>query len=92
VGHVTRILGDKMLVDVNEQTVKHYQDARLCENTGPPKSINEEGAFLLRIMDTAGDVLRVRLRKRNLLKQNDSPLAKPVQQIETGPHKSPHRC
>lgn len=25
VGHVTRILGDKMLVDVNEQTVKHYQ-------------------------------------------------------------------
>ena len=25
VGHVTRILGDKMLVDVTEQTVKHYQ-------------------------------------------------------------------
>jgi integrase len=67
VGHVTRVLGDKMLVDVNEQTVKHYQDARLRENTAP-KSINEEVGFLLRLMDTAGDVLRARLRKKSLLK------------------------
>lgn len=67
IGHVTRILGDKMLVDVTEQTVKHYQDVRLRENTAP-KSINEEVGFLLRLMDTAGDVLRVRLRKKNLLK------------------------
>src|SRR6185437_12306698 len=56
-----------MLVDLNEQTVKHYQDARLRENT-PPKSINEGLGFLLRLMDAAGDVLRVRLRKKNLLK------------------------
>ncbi len=67
VGHVERILGDKMLVDINEHTIRHYQDARLRENTAP-KSINEEVGFLLRLMDVAGDVLRVRLRKKNLLK------------------------
>jgi hypothetical protein len=42
-------VGDKMPVDVNEQTVKHYQDARLREHT-PPKLINEEVGFLLRLM------------------------------------------
>ncbi len=67
IGHVKRILGDKMLVDINEHTIKHYQDARLGENTAP-KSINEEIGFLLRLMDVPGDVLRVRLRKKNLLK------------------------
>lgn len=35
VGHVQRIVGDKMLVDINEHTIKHYQDARLRENTAP---------------------------------------------------------
>jgi len=65
--HVTRLLGDKMLVDINEETVKGYQEARLREKTAP-KSINEEIGFLLRIMDVPGDVLRVRLRKKKLLK------------------------
>ncbi len=66
-GHVKRLLGDKMLVDVNEDVVKEYQEARLREKTAP-KSINEEIGFLLRIMDVQGDVLRVRLRKKKLLK------------------------
>ena len=66
-GHVTRLLGDKMLVDINEETVKGYQEARLREKTAP-KSINEEIGFLLRMMDVPGDVLRVRLRKKKLLK------------------------
>jgi len=66
-GHVKRLLGDKMLVDVNEDVVKEYQEARLREKTAP-KSINEEIGFLLRIMDAQGDVLRVRLRKKKLLK------------------------
>jgi len=66
-GHVKRLLGDKMLVDINEETVKGYQEARLREQTAP-KSINEEIGFLLRIMDVPGDVLRVRLRKKKLLK------------------------
>jgi integrase len=67
VGHIKRLLGDNMLVDVNEQTVKGYQDARLREKTAP-KSINEEVGFLLRMMDVPGDILRVRLRKKKLLK------------------------
>jgi hypothetical protein len=56
-----------MLVDINEETVKGYQEARLREQTAP-KSINEEIGFLLRIMDVPGDVLRVRLRKKKFLK------------------------
>src|SRR5215472_9542056 len=55
VGHVRRLLGDKMLVDVNEETVKEYQDARLREKTAP-KSINEEVGFLLRMMEAPGDI------------------------------------
>jgi integrase len=66
-GHVKRLLGDKMLVDINEETAKQYQDARLREKAAP-KSINEEIGFLLRMMDVPGDVLRVRLRKKKLLK------------------------
>jgi integrase len=66
-GHVKRLLGDKMLVDVNEDVVKEYQEVRLREKTAP-KSINEEIGFLLRMMDVQGDVLRVRLRKKKLLK------------------------
>jgi integrase len=64
---VKRLLRDKMLVDGNEDVVKEYQEARLREKTAP-KSINEEIGFLLRIMDVQGDVLRVRLRKKKLLK------------------------
>ncbi|PYT22335.1 MAG: hypothetical protein DMG57_35665, partial [Acidobacteria bacterium] len=66
-GHVKRLLGDKMLVDVNEGTITEYQESRLREHTAP-KSINEEVGFLLRIMDVAGDVLRIRLRKKKSLK------------------------
>jgi len=67
IGHLRRLLGERMLVDVNEQAVKQYQEARLRE-TAAPKSINEEVGFLLRIMDEAGDALRLRLRRRELLK------------------------
>src|SRR5262249_32221713 len=67
VGHVKRLLGDKMLVDVSEETVKEYQDARLREKTAP-KSINEEVGFLLRLLGVPGDMLRVRLRKQKFLK------------------------
>ena len=33
-----------------------------------PRTVNEEVGFLLRIMDELGDILRVRLKKRKLLK------------------------
>ena len=75
-GHVKRLLGDQMLVDVNEDATKNYQEARLRENAAP-KSINEEVGFLLRIMDIAGDVLRVRLHKKKILKlKTGTPIGK----------------
>ncbi len=67
VSHVKRIVGGKMFVDCSEATVTSYQNARLQESAAP-KTINEEVGFLLRIMDEVGDILRVRLRKRKLLK------------------------
>ena len=75
-GHVRRLLGDQMLVDVNEDATKKCQEARLRENAAP-KSINEEVGFLLRIMDIAGDVLRVRLHKKKILKlKTGTPIGK----------------
>ena len=67
VAHVQRLLGDRMLVEVSEQTVKGFQDKRLQEKAAP-KTINEEVGFLLRLLGDTGDFLRVRLRKRKLLK------------------------
>ena len=67
VGHVQRLLGDRMLVDLNEKTVKEFQDRRL-EEKAAPKTINEEVGFLLRLLGEMGDLLRVRLRKKRLLK------------------------
>jgi len=67
VRHVQRLLGDRMLVDVNEQMVKEFQDTRLKEGAAP-KTINEEVGFLLRVLGDVGDILRLRLRKKKLLK------------------------
>ena len=67
IDHLKRLLGGKMLVDFNEATVIHYQNARLGESAAP-KSVNEEVGFLLRILGDPGDLLRIRLRKRKMLK------------------------
>jgi hypothetical protein len=44
-GHVSRLLGKKMAVDINEAAVLRYQEDRLREKAAP-KSINEEVRFL----------------------------------------------
>jgi hypothetical protein len=44
-GHVKRLIGSKMVADVNETVVKAYQTARLKEKAAP-KSIKEEVGFL----------------------------------------------
>ena len=67
IDHLKRLLGSKMLVDFNEAAVIKYQNDRLDEGTAP-KTINEEIGFLLRILGEPGDILRVRLRKRKMLK------------------------
>jgi integrase len=67
VGHVTRLLGDKLVVDISDDAVKGYQTARLKEKAAP-KSVNEEVTFLLRLLGDAGDALRIRLRRDKALK------------------------
>jgi integrase len=67
IDHLKRHLGSKMLVDFNEAAVIQYQNARLGESAAP-KSINEEMGFLLRILGDHGDLIRIRLRKRKMLK------------------------
>ncbi len=66
-GHVTRILGKRMVVDVDEGTVREYQTARLKAKASP-KSINEEVGFLLRLLGGQGDEIRGRLRRQKALK------------------------
>jgi hypothetical protein len=55
IGQVVRHLGEKLLVDIDETTVLAYQTVRLKEKAAP-KSINEEGRFLLTITGESGDV------------------------------------
>lgn len=65
--HVKRLIGTKMVVDCSEQMVTGYQNDRLGE-AAAPKTINDEVGFLLRVMGDPGDLLRLRLKKRKLLK------------------------
>jgi integrase len=67
IDHLKRLLGSKMLVDFSETVVATYQNDRLEEGAAP-KTINEEVGFLLRILGEPGDVIRVRLRKKKMLK------------------------
>lgn len=66
-GHVKRLLGKGMSIDVSDATVTGYQTARLKEEASP-KSINEEVGFLLRILDEHGDILRAKLKRKGNLK------------------------
>jgi integrase len=65
--HVRRHLGSQMAVDVTEKVVKDFQSARLREKAAP-KTINEEVAFLLRLLGDHGDGIRMRLRRQRALK------------------------
>jgi len=71
VGHVTRLLGDRMIVDLDERAVKEYQDYRLREQAAP-KSINEEVGFFLRLLGDRGELIRARLKKEKTLKLRGS--------------------
>ncbi len=66
-GHVIRLMGDRMVVDITEKAVRDYQTTRLKEKAAP-KSVNEEVTFLLRLLGDAGDALRNRLRRDKALK------------------------
>jgi integrase len=76
IGHLTRLLGAKMVVDADEALVLGYQEQRLRERASP-KTINEEVGFLLRLLGERGELIRARLRKQKALKlKGTKPIAK----------------
>jgi integrase len=66
-GHVSRLLGKELAVDIDEAAVLGYQEDRLRE-AAAPKSINEEVRFLLKMLGDSGELIRARLRKKKQLK------------------------
>lgn len=66
-GHVKRLVGKTMVIDVDVETVKTYQTDRLKEKASP-KSINEEVGFMLRVLGEQGDFLRAKMRRTRTLK------------------------
>ena len=51
IGHITRLLGEKLVVDISDRAVKNYQSTRLKEGAAP-KTINEEVAFCYGCLET----------------------------------------
>jgi hypothetical protein len=54
-GHVSRLLGTKIVGEITEISVLRYQEDRLREKAAP-KSINEEVRFLLKMLGDPGEV------------------------------------
>lgn len=68
IGHIQRLLGDLMAVDVSDKIALKYQTDRLAEGAAP-KSINEEVGFLLRLLPVAhAGAIRAQLRLQKALK------------------------
>lgn len=67
-GHVTRLTGNLMAVDMTDRAVVKYQTDRLREGAAP-KTVNDEVGFLLRILPIAqAGAIRAQLRKQKQLK------------------------
>ena len=68
IGHVTRLLGNHMAVDITDRTAIGYQLVRLDEGAAP-KAIDEEVGFLLRLLPTTqSGALRAQLKQDKKLK------------------------
>jgi integrase len=65
--HVSRWLGDRLVVEITPSVVKRYQADRLKEKAGP-KTINDEVQLLLRLCGEQGVLIRATLRRDKALK------------------------
>jgi integrase len=72
ISHVTRHLGEKLVVDISDKTVRTYQNMPLKE-AAAPKTINEEVGFLLRLLGERGDSIRSKMRRDKTLKLKGRP-------------------
>jgi integrase len=66
-GHVSRLLGGSLVVEITPNVVKRYQADRLNEKAGP-KTINDEVQLLLRLCGEQGVLIRATLRRDKSLK------------------------
>jgi integrase len=66
-GHVSRLLGNSLVVEITPSVVKRYQADRLRE-TASPKTINDEVQLLLRLCGEQGVLVRATLRRDKALK------------------------
>jgi len=65
--HLLPRFGNRLLVEIDVNSVRTYQDARIDEKAHP-KTINEEVGVLLRIMRELGKVIRARMAGENTLR------------------------
>ncbi|MGD0579688.1 MAG: hypothetical protein ABSC08_12245, partial [Bryobacteraceae bacterium] len=66
-GHVSRLLGGSLVVEITPNVVKRYQADRLNEKAGP-KTINDEVQLLIRLCGEQGVLIRAMLRRDKALK------------------------
>jgi integrase len=66
-GHVSKLLGGSLVVEITPKVVKRYQADRLNEKAGP-KTINDEVQLLLRLCGEQGVLIRATLRRDKALK------------------------
>lgn len=66
-GHVSRLLGGSLVVEITPKVVKRYQADRLNEKAGP-KTINDEVQLLIRLCGEQGMLVRATLRRDKALK------------------------
>jgi integrase len=66
-GHVSRLLGGSLVVEITPNVVKRYQADRLSEEAGP-KTINDEVQLLIRLCGDQGILIRATLRRDKALK------------------------
>lgn len=71
-GHVTDLLGKKLVVEITPTVVKRYQADRLAAKGGP-KTINDEVLLLLRLCGDQGDLVRGKMRREKSLKLKTPP-------------------
>ena len=82
-GHVSKLLGGSLVVEITPRVVKRYQADRLKEKAGP-KTINAEVQLLLRLLcGEQGALIRATLRRDKALKLPLPP--SPGRPYSTGP-------
>jgi len=66
-GHVSRLLGGSLVMEITPSVIKRYQADRLKEKAGP-KTINDEVQLLIRLCGEQGALIRATLRRDKALK------------------------